>query len=169
MLDCLRVLWTRTREGTDESERVMLRNLEQRRWIELRNCVAVSPLPSTKLPLMPHRARYPRNWFSEHVSSPSTSSATFPTSSSFSSLPSGSALVRHIAHFVFGVSDTVTAHLHHAYDTYVKGGRTAHAAVQAGVTSRTSSPSSLHPALIPWQSSNSHTRPSSAGSHLTSS
>lgn len=42
MMDCLRVLWTRKREGVDEGEKMMLRNLEQRRWIELRNCVAVS-------------------------------------------------------------------------------------------------------------------------------
>lgn len=44
MLDCLRVLWVRPQVGGDDVEKVKAWNLEQRRWIELRNCIAVSPI-----------------------------------------------------------------------------------------------------------------------------
>ncbi|KAJ9099271.1 hypothetical protein QFC21_004152 [Naganishia friedmannii] len=104
MLDCLRVFWTRGGDEVDPVERMKSRNLQRRRWIELRNCVA-GPV-------------------SEEIVFRSCIIAIYQLSE-FSNQ-----FLVFVSPLWFGV-----AHLHHAYDVFVKGGRTRQAAIQATVTS----------------------------------
>ena len=105
LLDCLRVLWTRREKGKAEDEKTALRNLEQRRWIELRNYIAVSrPTRRPENILMHRRVRYRRSWSSGPASLPSTNSAEFPPSSLSLSPRFGSASVR-FSNMVINASD----------------------------------------------------------------
>lgn len=101
------MLWTRREEGKDEGEKTVLRNLEQRRWIELRNYIAVSRPPRRpENTLMHRRVRYRRSWFLGRASSPSTNSADFPPNSLSLSPRFGSASVR-CSNMIINVSDAL--------------------------------------------------------------
>ncbi|GHJ90331.1 hypothetical protein NliqN6_6733 [Naganishia liquefaciens] len=104
LLDCLRVLWTRKKNGQDGCEKAMSFDLERRRWIEMRNYIA-GPISEELMFRACIIAIYKLGGFSR-------------------------SFLVFLSPLWFGL-----AHLHHAYDTYVKAGKTLHAALQAFVTS----------------------------------
>jgi hypothetical protein len=103
MLDCLRVFWTRAGDEKELVQRMNSRNLQQRRWIELRNCVAVSTHTFSRSLTQRRRTEnptlcgcrdlYPKRLYSDHALSQSTNSLDSPRRLSYSSPRCGLASV----------------------------------------------------------------------------